>query len=99
MSVFFTGLPVGTCQDALDPACGFYLNDPIVWTRPPTNLRAGPLRLADESQTVIFGCGQALRLLTIGGRSRVQQAACFGADGRTILCPDPTRPGPFRYVR
>ena len=27
-SVFFTGLPVGTCQDALDTACGLYLNDP-----------------------------------------------------------------------
>ena len=44
-SVFFTGLPVGTCQDALDTACGLYLNDPTAWTRPPTNLRARPLRL------------------------------------------------------
>ena len=43
-SVFFTGLPVGTCQDALDTACGLYLNDPTAWTRPPTNLRARPLR-------------------------------------------------------
>ncbi len=42
-SVFFTGLPVGTCQDALDTACGLYLNDPTAWTRHPTNLRAGPL--------------------------------------------------------
>ena len=42
-SVFFTGLPVGTCQDALDTACGLYLNDPTAWTRPPTNLRARPL--------------------------------------------------------
>jgi hypothetical protein len=41
-SVFFTGLPVGTCQDALDTACGLYLNDPTAWTRPPTNLRARP---------------------------------------------------------
>src|SRR6516164_10470905 len=41
-SVFFTGLPVGTCQDALDTACGLYLNDPTAWTRPPTNLRATP---------------------------------------------------------
>ena len=41
-SVFFTGLPVGTCQDALDTACGLYLNDPTAWNRPPTNLRAGP---------------------------------------------------------
>ena len=43
-SIFFTGLPVGTCQDALDTACGLYLNDPTAWTRPPTNLQAGPLR-------------------------------------------------------
>ena len=45
-SVFFTGLPVGTCQDALDTACGLYLNDPTAWTRHPTNLRARPLSLA-----------------------------------------------------
>src|SRR6266478_7140485 len=38
-SVFFTGLPVGTCQDALDTACGLYLNDPTARVRPPTNLR------------------------------------------------------------
>ena len=31
-SVFPTGLPVGTCQDALDTACGLYLNDPTAWT-------------------------------------------------------------------
>ena len=43
-SVFPTGLPVGTCQDALDTACGLYLNDPTAWTQPPTNLRARPLR-------------------------------------------------------
>jgi hypothetical protein len=42
-SVFFTGLPVGTCQDALDTACGLYLNDPTAWIRPPTNLRERPL--------------------------------------------------------
>ena len=44
-SVFFTGLPVGTCQDALDTACGLYLNDPTAWTQHPTNLRARPLSL------------------------------------------------------
>ena len=44
-SVFFTGLPVGTCQDALDTACGLYLNDPTAWIRPPTNLRAIPLSI------------------------------------------------------
>ena len=43
-SVFPTGLPVGTCQDALDTACGLYLNDPTAWIQPPTNLRARPLR-------------------------------------------------------
>ena len=43
-SIFPTGLPVGTCQDALDTACGLYLNDPTAWIRPPTNLRARPLR-------------------------------------------------------
>ncbi len=42
-SIFPTGLPIGTCQDALDTACGLYLNDPTAWTRPPTNLRARPL--------------------------------------------------------
>jgi len=41
-SVFFTGLPVGTCQDALDTACGLYLNDPTAWIRPSTNLRPRP---------------------------------------------------------
>lgn len=33
-SVFFTGLPVGTCQDALDTARGLYLNDPTAWPDP-----------------------------------------------------------------
>jgi len=42
-SAFPTGLPVGTCQDALDTACGLYLNDPTAWIQPPTNLRARPL--------------------------------------------------------
>ena len=31
-SVFPTGLPIGTCQQALDTACGLYLNDPTAWT-------------------------------------------------------------------
>jgi hypothetical protein len=31
-SLFPTGLPFGTCQDALDVACGLYLNDPTAWT-------------------------------------------------------------------
>ena len=49
-SVFFTGMPVGTCQDALDTACGLYLNDPTAWTRPPTNLRARPLSVRADLQ-------------------------------------------------
>src|SRR5215471_17679045 len=36
-SVFPTGLPIGSCQDALDTACGLYLNDPTAWIQPPTN--------------------------------------------------------------
>jgi hypothetical protein len=38
-SIFPSGLPFGTCQDALDLACGLYLNDPTAWhdLRPPTN--------------------------------------------------------------
>ena len=55
-SVFFTGLPVGTCQDALDTACGLYLNDPTAWIQPPTNLRARPLSLS-----LSFGPGFGLR--------------------------------------
>ena len=31
-SIFPTGLPVGTCEDALDTACGLYLGDPTAWT-------------------------------------------------------------------
>jgi len=31
-SIFPTGLPVGTCEDALDTACGLYLGDPSAWT-------------------------------------------------------------------
>jgi hypothetical protein len=27
-----TGIPVGTCEDALDTACGLYLGDPTTWT-------------------------------------------------------------------
>jgi choline dehydrogenase-like flavoprotein len=31
-SYFPTGLPVGTCEQALDTACGLYLGDPTAWT-------------------------------------------------------------------
>ena len=48
-SVFPTGLPVGTCQDALDTACGLYLNDPTAWIQPPTNLRARPLSHGEQN--------------------------------------------------
>jgi hypothetical protein len=38
-SIFPTGSPVGTCQDALDLACSLYLGEPMIWTetRPPAN--------------------------------------------------------------
>jgi hypothetical protein len=31
-SVLPTGMPAGTCEDALDTACGLYLGDPTAWT-------------------------------------------------------------------
>jgi hypothetical protein len=31
-SIFPTGLSIGTCEDALDTACGLYLGDPTAWT-------------------------------------------------------------------
>jgi len=31
-SVYPTGLPLGTCEDALDTACGLHLGDPTAWT-------------------------------------------------------------------
>ena len=31
-STFPTGQPIGTCEDALDTACGLYLRDPTAWT-------------------------------------------------------------------
>jgi hypothetical protein len=55
-SIFPTGLPVGTCQDALDTACGLYLNDPTAWIQPPTNLRARPL-----SRLGVLGAGRLAR--------------------------------------
>ncbi|GAA1880786.1 hypothetical protein GCM10009715_29020 [Paeniglutamicibacter psychrophenolicus] len=30
-SVLPTGLPVGSAEEALDTACGFYFNDPTAW--------------------------------------------------------------------
>jgi hypothetical protein len=31
-AIFPTGLPAGTCEDALDTACDLYLSDPTAWT-------------------------------------------------------------------
>jgi hypothetical protein len=31
------GLPAGSPEEALDCACGLYLNDPTAWLQPPTN--------------------------------------------------------------
>ena len=59
-SVFPTGLPVGTCQDALDTACGLYLNDPTAWIQPPTNLRARPLRKRRKIIRSFLECGMLL---------------------------------------
>ena len=36
-SVLPAGYPVGPPEEALDCACGLYLNDPSVWLQPPTN--------------------------------------------------------------
>jgi hypothetical protein len=36
-SVLPSGSPTGTAEDALDCACGLYLNDPTAWLQPPTN--------------------------------------------------------------
>jgi hypothetical protein len=33
-SILPTGLPGGSPEDALDCACGLYLNDPTAWTQP-----------------------------------------------------------------
>lgn len=36
-SVLPSGLPAGSPEEALDCACGLYLNDPTAWLTPPTN--------------------------------------------------------------
>jgi hypothetical protein len=36
-TVLPTGYLVGTPEEALDCACGLYLNDPTAWDQPPTN--------------------------------------------------------------
>ena len=35
-SILPSGYPVGTPEEALDCACGLYLNDPTAWRQPPT---------------------------------------------------------------
>jgi hypothetical protein len=70
-SVFFTGLPVGSCQDALDTACGLYLNDPTAWTRPPTNLRAIPL------SSTRSGCSE----IQPGNKECASSASSFSQQG------------------
>ena len=34
-----SGYPFGTPQEALDCACGLYLNDTTAWQPPPTNFQ------------------------------------------------------------
>jgi hypothetical protein len=36
-SILPSGLHAGSPEEALDCACGLYLNDPTAWTQPPTN--------------------------------------------------------------
>jgi hypothetical protein len=36
-SILPSGLHAGSPEQALDCACGLYLNDPTAWTQPPTN--------------------------------------------------------------
>ncbi len=36
-NVLPSGLPAGSPEEALDCACGLYLNDPTAWLQPPTN--------------------------------------------------------------
>ena len=36
-SILPSGYPVGTPQEALDCACGLYLDNPVRWQQPPTN--------------------------------------------------------------
>ena len=77
-SVFPTGLPVGTCQDALDTACGLYLNDPTAWIQPPTNLRARPLSSAARS---MWPTPAAPRFVSARGASGSRAKRPSGARG------------------
>ena len=86
-SVFFTGLPVGTCQDALDTACGLYLNDPTAWIRPQTNLRARPLSRSnghpDPAATMLppYSCSSSVQGIS---STRAIAPRCWHRDGSQI---------------
>src|SRR6266498_909978 len=89
-SVFFTGLPVGTCQDALDTACGLYLNDPTAWTRPPTNLQARPLSASTASSGAgmlasMFAVPEPERVLTAQMRADTQFPLYLAGDDRVLV--------------
>src|SRR6266536_5018734 len=94
-SVFFTGLPVGTCQDALDTACGLYLNDPTAWTRPPTNLQARPLSKADNPNPratrvrhrSIPGCDLAMRIESILSLRAMRSCNSISAGSAAAAAP------------
>src|SRR5262249_53042481 len=86
-SVFFTGLPVGTCQDALDTACGLYLNDPTAWTRPPANLRARPLSRR-------LGSTQRLRAPGLPPSRQASSGMCSAGGARSATEP-PYHPVPL----
>ncbi len=93
-SVFPTGLPVGTCQDALDTACGLYLNDPTAWIRPPTNLRARPLSRGGGAVRVPRSRrAWGLTSCCLGGHWRHRQAAssmgCWRPAGGVSAVPGP----------
>ena len=80
-SVFPTGLPVGTCQDALDTACGLYLNDPTAWIQPPTNLRARQLSFADSRPCpVLAETGHDVTAITR------HAGCCRGAGNARLRC-------------
>jgi len=40
-NVLPSGLPVGSPEEALDCACGLYLNDPTAWTLDPRRFNGG----------------------------------------------------------
>ena len=90
-SVFPTGLPVGTCQDALDTACGLYLNDPTAWIQPPTNLRARPLSWG-KTRTV-----HASATVSPARSQEIYQRYAVALYRQALLNPDgPAHPGQRR---